>query len=115
MKRVRLQLALVLLILGTLVPTNALCLGAFCASAHMQHAHACCRPSSHTPEVKACCTLHPSQPSAIPQASPVLSAAANVLYAVPTRDTAHLSLIARSHPIAFPPDAAPTPPLVLRT
>jgi hypothetical protein len=115
MKRIRLQLALVLLILGTLVPTNALCLGAFCASAHMQHAHACCRRASHTPEVEACCAPQPSQPSAIPQASPILSAAAQVLHAAPARDAAHLSLIAHARPMAFPPDAAPTPPLVLRT
>jgi hypothetical protein len=110
MKRARLAFALVLLMLGTFVSSDALCAGT-----QMQSAHACCRRVSHTPEVKACCAPRPSQPSAVPQARLMPTAAAHLHDCGPATATVHLSPIAHAHPLAFPPDAAPTPPLVLRT
>ncbi|MGA2250169.1 hypothetical protein [Terracidiphilus sp.] len=110
MKRLWPALTLVLLVLGTLVPCDALCI-----SAHQQTAHACCRHTSSTPEVKTCCAPRPAQQSAIPQVSQLAPVAVHPHNCAPSTVTALLSRTAHSRRLLFPPDAAPAPHLVLRT
>ncbi|WP_058187443.1 hypothetical protein [Terracidiphilus gabretensis] len=110
MKRLWLALTLVLLMLGTLVPCDALC-----TSAHQPSTHACCRQISRTPEVKTCCAPRPAQQSAIPQVSQLAPVAVHLHDCAPSIVTALLSPIVHPRPLMFPPDAAPAPPLVLRT
>jgi hypothetical protein len=109
MKRFWSALSLILLTLGTLVPSEALC-----ANAHQQSPHACCRHVSRTPEIKTCCAPRPAQQSAIPQLTQI-SPVATQLHgnAFATVDSP-VPLRTLTHPPALPPNARQIPPLILR-